>query len=107
MRDRFPPVLRLLLGPVGPGIADPVGLEAFAVDVPLGIYQDSLVPAGAYIVGYDVFSHLLTRCLTAIMLWAAKYVNRWYSPGTSQVDSEADKISRIRTFESYCIPWYN
>jgi hypothetical protein len=30
------------------------------VDMPLGIYQDSLVPAGAYIVGYDVFGHMLT-----------------------------------------------
>jgi hypothetical protein len=28
--------------------------------MPLGIYQDSLVPAGAYIVGYDVFGHILT-----------------------------------------------
>jgi hypothetical protein len=30
------------------------------VDMSLSIYQNSLVPAGAYIVGYDVFSHILT-----------------------------------------------
>jgi hypothetical protein len=55
-----PPVLRLLLSPVRSGIIDLVRLSGCAVHMTVCIYQNSLVPAGAYIVGYDVFGHMLT-----------------------------------------------
>jgi hypothetical protein len=54
-----PPVLRLLLGPIGLRIVNPVGFRAFAVHMTLGIHQNGLVPAGADIVGYDVLGHIL------------------------------------------------
>jgi hypothetical protein len=46
------------------------------MDMPLGVHQDSFVPAGAYIVGYDVLGHLLTLLLSGqLCFWAAMNVN--------------------------------